>query len=77
MIRCRNGSLYTGYTNNLKNRVKLHRSGRGAKYLRGKGPLKLVYSKQYTYYKNALNGERRVKRYSRKLKLKLVKNYKK
>ena len=45
MLRCKDGSLYTGWTNDLEHRLAMHNSGRGAKYTRGRGPLELVYSK--------------------------------
>ena len=73
IIRCKDGTFYTGYTNNLENRIKLHNSGKGAKYLRGKTPAKLVYSREYNYYKNAVVAERTIKCYSRDKKEKLVK----
>lgn len=44
MLRCKDGSLYTGWTNDLEHRLAMHNSGRGAKYTRGRGPLELVYS---------------------------------
>lgn len=75
IVQCRDGTYYTGYTQNLEERVLLHNSGKGAKYLRGKSPVKLVYAKQYRYYKNALNAERRIKELTRKRKSKLVKSY--
>ena len=62
IVQCINGTYYTGYTNNLENRIKEHNSGHGAKYLRGKGPVKLVYAKEYRYYKNVLRAERNLKK---------------
>ncbi|MDD5454723.1 MAG: GIY-YIG nuclease family protein [Candidatus Ratteibacteria bacterium] len=76
ILKCQKGTYYTGYTNNLKNRIKLHEKGLGAKYLRGKSPLKLVYIKQYKYYKNAINAERDIKKLSRRQKEELVKGIK-
>jgi putative endonuclease len=75
IVQCANGTYYTGYTNNLENRIKLHNSGRGAKYLRGKGPVELVYAKEYRYYKIALNVEREIKSYTRKEKEELIRIY--
>ena len=75
ILKCQNGTYYTGYTNNLENRVKMHNKGTGAKYLRGKGPVELVFAKEYRYYKNAVNGERAVKKLTRVQKEKLVKIY--
>ena len=47
MVQCADGTYYTGYTNNLEKRIKEHNNncGRGAKYLRGKGPVRFVYAK--------------------------------
>lgn len=75
ILECKNGTYYTGYTNNLENRLKEHNSGRGAKYLRGKLPVKLVYAKEYKYYKSALNGERNIKKLARTQKEELVRIY--
>jgi len=76
IVQCRDGTYYTGSTNNIDNRVKLHNKGHGAKYLRGKLPVKLVYAKEYHYYKNVLRRERDIKKMTRKQKEKLIANYK-
>jgi len=75
IVRCTNGTYYTGCTNNLENRVKLHNKGKGAKYLRGKLPVQLVYAKEYRYYKNALRAERNTKKLTHKQKEELVTGY--
>ena len=75
IVECSNGTYYTGYTNNLDNRIKLHNNGHGAKYLRGKAPIKLVYAKEYKYYKNALTAEKNLKKLTRKRKEGLIRNY--
>jgi putative endonuclease len=75
IVQCRDGTYYTGYTNDLENRIALHNSGNGAKYLKSKLPVKLVYAKEYHYYKNALRAERRVKKLTRAQKLKLIRIY--
>ncbi len=75
MVRCTDGTYYTGSTNNLEARIKLHNAGNGAKYLRGKGPVKLVYAKQYRYYKLALQAEARLKKLTRGEKEVLVEQY--
>ena len=46
MLRCVDGTLYTGITNNLKHRIKKHNDGTGAKYTRGRGPVTLVWHKK-------------------------------
>lgn len=77
MVMCKNGTYYTGYTNNLKTRIQLHNRGDGAKYLKGKSPVTLAYSKEYVYYKNALNAEIRIKKMTRNRKEALIGAYKK
>lgn len=72
IVQCTNGHYYTGYTNDLEARIKLHNSGHGAKFLRGKLPVVLVYSKEYKYYKNALNAERNLKKLTRAQKEELL-----
>lgn len=72
IVECRDGTLYTGYTVNLENRVAVHNSGKGAKSIRGKLPVKLVYSETYTNKSDALKREAAIKRLSRKKKLELV-----
>jgi len=64
MVRCRDGSLYTGITTDVPRRVAQHRrgDGRGAKYLRGKGPLRLVLKKAIGSRGQALRVESRLKR---------------
>ena len=44
MLECGDGSLYTGWTNDLARRLAAHQSGRGAKYTRGRAPVRLVYA---------------------------------
>ncbi|PIV52730.1 MAG: hypothetical protein COY53_01995 [Elusimicrobia bacterium CG_4_10_14_0_8_um_filter_37_32] len=77
IVQTKNGYYYTGYTNNLEKRIKLHNSGHGAKYLRGKGPVRLVYYREYKYHKSALNEERRIKGLRKEQKIILVKEYEK
>jgi putative endonuclease len=75
MVRCKDGTYYTGYTKDLENRIALHKSGKGAKYVRSKLPIGLVYTKEYRYYKSALNEERRIKTLKRERKSELVRTY--
>ena len=44
MLRCADGSLYTGWTNDMEKRLKAHQSGQGAKYTRSRGPVELVFA---------------------------------
>ncbi len=73
MVQCADGAYYTGSTTNLETRLKLHNAGNGAKYLRGRGPVRLVYAKAYGYYKNALRAESYLKRQTRTYKDELIK----
>ena len=75
ILKCNDDTYYTGYTNNLESRIKLHNKGNGAKYLRGKLPVKLVYAKEYRYYKNAMHAERNLKKLTRKKKEELINIY--
>lgn len=77
ILQCKNGTYYTGYTNNLENRIKKHNSGHGAKYLRGKLPVELVYKKEYKYYKKAVGREREIKGMNRREKEVLIEIYEK
>ena len=73
MVRCRNGNLYTGITTDVDSRLADHRANKGAKYLRGRGPLKLVFKKQIGEKGRALKIERKVKNLPRHKKETLVK----
>ena len=75
MVQCADATYYIGSTNNLESRIKLHNAGNGAKYVRGKGPVRLVYAKEYRYYKNVLHAERNLKKLTRSQKEMLIKNY--
>ena len=46
LVECADGSYYAGITNQLENRIKAHNIGQGARYTRGRGPVKLLASKQ-------------------------------
>ncbi|MFR7989336.1 MAG: GIY-YIG nuclease family protein [Anaerovoracaceae bacterium] len=74
MVRCADGSLYTGWTTDLEKRVKCHNSGRGAKYTRSRRPVRLVYAEQFETREAALRREAEIKRLSKGKKEMLVKN---
>lgn len=61
MLRCRDGSLYTGITTDVERRLEAHRSGKGAKYTRGRGPLTLVYQERCGDHSRALRRELEIK----------------
>ena len=75
MVKCADGTYYTGFTKEVENRLKLHNAGNGAKYVRGKGPVQLVYAKEYRYYKNALRAERTMKTFTRQQKDELIRSH--
>ena len=75
IVQGTDGTYYTGYTNDLQKRLQRHNSGNGAKYLRGRGPVRLVYAKTYRDYKNAVRVECYLKKQTRKFKEELVKTY--
>lgn len=73
IVRCANGSLYTGIARDVQKRLAEHESGpRGARYLRGKGPLEIVFSELVGNRARASRLEHRVKRLSRIRKLALI-----
>ena len=65
ILRCGDGTLYTGITDNLPHRLEAHRAGRGAKYTRGRGPLTLVYWEEQTDRAAASRREWAIKRLTR------------
>ena len=75
MLRCKDGSLYTGWTNDLEHRLAMHSNGRGAKYTRGRGPLELVYSEELPDKEAALRRECAIKKLRREQKLALLQSW--
>lgn len=71
ILECKNGTLYTGITNDLDRRLAAHRAGKGAKYTRGRGPLILRYVEKCEDHSHALRRELQVKSLARTDKLKL------
>ncbi len=65
MVKCRDGTLYTGITDNLPKRMAAHNSGKGAKYTRGRAPVTLVYQESVQSHSQALRREYQLKRLSR------------
>jgi predicted GIY-YIG superfamily endonuclease len=72
ILRCGDGTLCTGITTDVEKRLETHRSGKGAKYTRGRGPLELVYSEECADHSAALRREHEIKALSRAEKLKLI-----
>lgn len=73
ILRCRDGSLYTGVATDVERRIADHLANKGAKYLRGRGPLELVFKKQVGQKGRALRAERNVKRLPKHKKEALIK----
>ena len=61
ILKCRDNTLYTGWTNNLEKRINSHRQGKGAKYTRGRGPLTLVYIENFDNKIDAMKREAEIK----------------
>ena len=72
MLRCRDGSLYTGYTDDIERRFAVHQSGKGAKYMRSRLPVELVYQESLPDKSAALKREAAIKKLSRQQKLQLI-----
>jgi putative endonuclease len=72
IVECADGTLYTGWTVNVEQRVKVHNAGRGARYTRLHGPVKLVYVEELPDRVAALKRELEIKRWPRDKKLKLI-----
>lgn len=75
IIKCKDKSLYTGWTNNLERRFKAHQEGKGAKYTKGRGPLELVYFEEFEDKSKAMKREYEIKKMSREKKLKMIENF--
>ena len=75
IVRCADSSLYTGITRNIEKRIWQHNNSKyGAKSIRGKRPVKLVYMERFGTIVEALKREREIKGWSRHKKLYLIKN---
>ncbi len=72
MVECKDGTYYTGYTPDLENRIKLHNTGKGAKYTRDRRPVELVWSREYRQFKSAFLLEKTIKKLTRIQKEMLV-----
>lgn len=73
IVECSDGTYYTGYTNNIKKRIIAHNEGRGAKYTKGRGPVRLKHTESFPTKSQAMSREYQIKRLSRKQKEKLFK----
>lgn len=74
LLRCSDGTLYCGWTNELEKRIQAHNDGKGAKYTRGRRPVQLVYYEEYETRQQAMSREAKIKRLSKIEKEKLIKS---
>ena len=72
LIRCKGGQLYTGIATHVERRFAEHQSGKGAKYLRGKAPLELVFQKKIGSRSEALKIEASIKKWPKADKEKMI-----
>jgi len=72
IAECADGTLYTGYAANVEKRIATHNAGKGAKYTRGRRPVRLVYAEACPSQSDALRREAAIKKLTRKKKLLLL-----
>ena len=74
IARCSDGTLYTGWTNDLKKRIKDHNEGRGAKYTRSRRPIELVYFEEFYTKGEAMSRKWTIKQMPRRKKEEMIRN---
>jgi predicted GIY-YIG superfamily endonuclease len=72
ILRCKDGSYYTGHAKDVEKRFEMHKRGRGARYTRMHEPEKLVYTEEFESRGEAMRRERRIKRLSHNKKQQLI-----
>ena len=72
IVKCSDGTYYTGYTNDLEKRLLAHNAGKGAKYTRNRLPVEMVYFEEYEDNSEAMKSEYAIKRLTRKQKEKMI-----
>lgn len=72
IVKCRDGSLYTGWTNDLEKRMKAHNAGKGAKYTKSRRPVTLVYYESFETKEEAMRREYEIKHMTREKKEKII-----
>jgi putative endonuclease len=75
IVECADQTFYTGWTTDLKRRLKMHNAGRGAKYTRSRIPVRLVYVEDQPSRAAAMQRELEIKRLRRAQKLKLISRF--
>lgn len=73
LLRCSDNSLYCGITNNIENRIKVHESGKGSKYVKTRLPISLAYFEESENRSTASKRENAIKKLSKSEKEKLIK----
>ncbi|MFQ3845048.1 GIY-YIG nuclease family protein [Staphylococcus pseudoxylosus] len=72
IVKCKDGSLYTGYAKDVTQRIAKHNNGQGAKYTKIRRPVQLVYQEMFDTKSEALKREYEIKTYTRQQKLELI-----
>lgn len=75
IVKCSDGTFYTGWTNNLEKRIRDHNVGKGAKYTKSRRPVELVYYETFSQKEDAMRREYAIKQLNRAGKRKLVENF--
>lgn len=74
ILRCSDGTFYTGWTNDIDKRVATHNAGKGGKYTRVRLPVELVHVEYFETKEEAMKREYAIKQLTRTQKIKLIKN---
>lgn len=75
IVECKDGTLYTGWTNNIEKRIELHNKAKGAKYTQTRYPVVLKYIEAFSSKEDALKREHSIKKLSRQEKIELIKSF--
>ncbi|MGL4990113.1 MAG: GIY-YIG nuclease family protein [Sarcina sp.] len=76
ILECSDKTLYTGWTNNLEKRIKVHNNGKGSKYTRGRIPVKMVYYEIFNEKTQAQKREYAIKKMKKSEKVELINRFK-
>ncbi|HIY64142.1 MAG TPA: GIY-YIG nuclease family protein [Candidatus Mediterraneibacter stercoripullorum] len=74
ILTCRDGTLYTGWTNDLEKRLRIHNEGKGAKYTKSRRPVVLAYFEEFNTKQEAMRREWEIKQMDRQQKLELIRH---
>ena len=72
IVRCKDNSLYCGWTNNLEKRIESHNAGTGAKYTKSRRPVELVYYETFDTKEEAMSREYAIKQLTKQQKMQLM-----